>query len=78
MADVITWEAPPLSADDERLINAYLQVGRAVDQLPYTDDFERLFRMLGLPDSQAGRHDLFTRLLTLRKMGRLPRAVGVA
>lgn len=67
------WDAPLLSPEDERLIHAYVDIGRAVDELPYTADFDRLIEQLGLPDSEATKHSTFIRLLRLRKMGRLPR-----
>lgn len=54
---------------DEALIAAYQSVGRTLDALPYTDDFERLCVMAGADDRRAVLHDLHN----LRKAGRLPR-----
>lgn len=73
MSDQSNWEPVQLSADDEALIEAYRQVGRSLDELPYTNDFENLFAHVGRPDTQENRHAVFKRLLTLRKMGQLPR-----
>lgn len=67
------WASPPLSADDEKLVEGYRRAGRTLDDLPYTVEFEALIRQLGLDDTLASRHDVFKRLLSLRKMGRLPR-----
>ncbi len=35
-------DAPSLSADDQKLIEAYKSTGRTVDELPYTTDFDQL------------------------------------
>lgn len=67
------WQVPPLSAEDQRLLNAYVLVGQPVDQLPYTDNFDKLMQLLDLPDKQEQRYHVFQRLLYLRKTGRLPR-----
>jgi hypothetical protein len=75
--DNFTWEAPPLSSEDEALANMYREVGRPLDDLPYTEDFKRLVRALGRdPSSDDVCHLLWLRLLKLRKMGRLPRVSG--
>lgn len=73
MPDQFQWELPPLDSADERLIDAYLLVGRPLEDLPYTDDFERLCRILKADDSDDARHLLYKRLLRLRTRGRLPR-----
>lgn len=64
---------PPLSEEDQRLIDAYLQVGRPVDQLPYSQEFDRLIKMLGKPETSDEKYLVFQRLLGLRKRARLPR-----
>lgn len=76
MADEFHWDAPPLSAEDERLVNAYMEVGRALDDLPHTDDFTKLVELLGEKDGDKAKHHVFKRLLTLRKRGRLPHVVA--
>lgn len=72
------WSPPPLSPEDQRLIDAYTRLGRAVDDLAYTPEFEELCR--GVIDGEVNdtkRHHIFKRLLGLRKTGRLPRVGAV-
>ncbi|HEX8341640.1 MAG TPA: hypothetical protein VF624_12080 [Tepidisphaeraceae bacterium] len=73
----MTWreaiELPPLSSADQRLIDAYSRIGRSVDELAYTPDFDRLCEDLGVGESLGAKREVFLRLLTLRKLGRLPR-----
>lgn len=63
--------------DESMLISVYTQVGRTLDDLPYTEDFERLYAgMYGPEGADAGgvsRADVFHRLHNLRKAGKLPR-----
>jgi len=66
------WELPALSPEDERLIDAYRRTGRPADDLPYTEEFDQMCRELGT-DDQAAKHEVFRRLMRLRKQGRLPR-----
>jgi hypothetical protein len=73
MSEKMNWDAPPLAAEDERIVDAYVHLGRQLDELAYTEDFEKLVKALDLKDDMESRHWLFKRLLTLRKMGRLPR-----
>ncbi len=51
------------------LVSAYETVGRTLDALPYTDDFERLCQLAGVDDRREALHSL----QRLRKAGRLPR-----
>ena len=76
MSQKLTWDAPPLSAEDERLIGAYVSIGKSLDDLPYTAEFEKLFKTVGLEDTLQNRHATFKRLVRLRKTGRLPRLSG--
>jgi len=73
MTEKLDWEAPPLSSEDARLIDAYVDLRRPLDELPYTREFDQLISKLALSDTLENRHSVFKRLLTLRKMGRLPR-----
>ena len=74
----IDWSAPPLSLEDERLLAAYRESGRTLDDLPYTPEFERVVEGVGLdPASRTDCHAVFMRLLRLRKQGRLPRAYAL-
>ncbi len=68
------WALPPLSAEEERLIDAYVRTGRSVDDLPYTDEFEQLCQDLGIDETRTARHEVFRKLANLRKQGRLPRS----
>jgi hypothetical protein len=73
------WKAPPLSTEDQRLIDAYVHAGRSVDELPYTPEFEQIARSLNVDlDDQRAMHLLFKRLVTLRKQARLPRIAEFA
>lgn len=67
------WETPPLDPQDQRLVDAYLKVGRPLDQLAYTEDFEKLIELVRSERTDEVRRQVFQRLLRLRKMGRLPR-----
>lgn len=67
------WSSPPLAPEDQELIDAYEAVGRSLDFLPYTPEFEELFQRLRRPEEDAQRHQVWLRLLRLRKSGLLPR-----
>jgi hypothetical protein len=64
---------PPLSQEDQSLIDAYVNIGRPVDQLPYTKEFDRLVKALGKPETAEEKYRVYQRLLNLRKRARLPR-----
>ena len=67
------------SSPDERvLVEAYRAVGRTLDDLPYTAEFERVFTAAqgDASGGNAARAELFHRLHNLRKAGRLPRLGG--
>ncbi len=65
----------PVSRTDEAeaLAAAYAAVGRTLDDLPYTEDFERLFAAAEAEARGLSRRDVFHRLHNLRKAGKLPR-----
>lgn len=65
---------PTPDADEvDRLIaSAYERTGRTLDDLPYTEEFEQLWSSLAKA-TNSGRRELFHRLHTMRKAGRLPR-----
>lgn len=66
--------AEPLMRDgDEALIAAYVSTGRTLDDLPYTPEFESLFRAAGTLLPGKGQRDLLHKLHNLRKAGKLPR-----
>jgi len=58
---------------DEALIRAYESVGRTLDALPYTDEFDRLYAAAGGDAAWGGPGAAFRRLHNLRKAGKLPR-----
>jgi hypothetical protein len=70
----LSFQPPPLSQADEALINVYQQTGLTVDQLAYTAEFDRLCAQLGRNHTQDEKREIYRRLLTLRKQGRLPRS----
>lgn len=61
----------PLGDMDELLIAAYFSTGRTLDDLPYTEEFERLYRSVSA--SGQSERAVFHRLHNLRKAGKLPR-----
>jgi hypothetical protein len=67
------WDAPQLSPEDEAIVDAYRTIGRSLDDLPYTEDFDRLMDVLKRPREMDQMHFVFRRLMTLRKRGQLPR-----
>lgn len=70
----IDWDPPPLSPDDRRLVDAYVQTGVPLDSLVYTDRFKDLVRTLGAAsDDERVLRDTYLRLLALRKRSMLPR-----
>lgn len=74
MSNYPIWTAPELSSDDEKLIAAYVRVGRSLDDLAYTKEFDEIARTMQVgSDDLDGKHALYKRLLTLRKQARLPR-----
>lgn len=78
MADLFDWKPIPTSGDDERLIDAYSDIGRSIDDLAYTQDFEEICRrVIDGPIDDARRHFVFKRLLGLRKRGQLPRVTSL-
>jgi argininosuccinate lyase len=64
----------PGAAADQKLIEVYEQVGRTLDDLPYTAEFDRIYRAVDGETIGLSRHDVLHRLHNLRKAGRLPKA----
>jgi hypothetical protein len=62
-----------LSEEDRTLMRLYGDIGRSVDELAYTDDFDLLYQRYLDAGYSARKHEVFRRLLTLRKAGLLPR-----
>jgi hypothetical protein len=65
--------AQTLDRQDQVLIDAYLSAGRTLDDLPYTGEFEAIFKAVGGEDSGRDRRGVLHRLHNLRKAGKLPR-----
>lgn len=66
---------------DVLLIERYKVVGRTLDDLPYTDEFEELYKGAGGDAVWGSRREAFRRLHNLRKASKLPtmgRGLGVA
>lgn len=63
--------------EEQRLAELYAESRVPLDRLPYTHEFEALFRKFRKefprPDSDESRRDLLHWLLKLRKAGKLPR-----
>jgi hypothetical protein len=59
-----------LDPHDELLVSVYRRLGRTLDDLPYTPEFDRLCAELARSDEPRA---VLHRLLTLRKAGKLPR-----
>jgi hypothetical protein len=64
---------PDRDARDAALVAAYERTALTLDDLPYTPEFESLIEMLRQGDPGVDRREVFHRLHTLRKAGRLPR-----
>ncbi|QNN25060.1 argininosuccinate lyase [Planctomycetales bacterium ZRK34] len=63
-------DAPQYDITDSVLVTAYEQADRTLDDLPYTDEFESIYKAAA---GGRSRTDLFHRLHNLRKAGKLPR-----
>lgn len=63
---------PRSLGSDDRLVAAYVEVGRTLDDLPYTDEFEKLVAVLG-GEGAVARREVLHRLQNLRKANKLPR-----
>jgi len=60
--------------DDDLLTSVYQKLGRTLDDLPYTPQFDALYdAMYGALDDGPPRGVVFRRLHNLRKAGKLPR-----
>jgi catechol 2,3-dioxygenase-like lactoylglutathione lyase family enzyme len=66
---------PRVAASRDLLIRLYLQIGRTADDLPYTPQFEELYRQYCSKhgDPRPARREAWRHLLNLRKGGKLPR-----
>jgi hypothetical protein len=62
-----------LDQQDQVLITAYVAAGRTLDDLPYTEQLESIFKTVGGEQAGRDRRAVFHRLHNLRKAGKLPR-----
>jgi cephalosporin-C deacetylase-like acetyl esterase len=62
---------PSRDSADQDLIAAYVSAGRTLDDLPYTEEFNRVYRAAGVPGK--AEREVFHRLQNLRKAGKLPK-----
>jgi len=58
---------------DAKIAAEYVQAGRTLDDLPYTSEFENLYRRVVGPGATPTPRELLHRLHNLRKGGRLPK-----
>jgi hypothetical protein len=65
------WNAGLLEQVDPSLLDAYVAIGRPIEDLAYTDDFKRLGGMLGYQDTDDARYLLYRRLERLDGRGKL-------
>lgn len=65
-----------MSTGDARLIDAYREAGRTLDDLPHTPEFDRIVAALREAGETRDAHAIFRRLHNLRKAGKLP-ALGL-
>ncbi len=65
--------APSTADADRGLVGAYEAVGRTLDDLPYTEEFERLYTQSQAERAGLSRREAFHRLHTIRKRGDLTR-----
>ena len=63
----------PLSAEDRRLMDEYVMLGRPTDDLPYSPAFDDLAEELRRLGDIRSPSEIINRLFNLRKMGVLPR-----
>jgi catechol 2,3-dioxygenase-like lactoylglutathione lyase family enzyme len=66
---------PQLASGRDLLIQIYQQIGRTADDLPYTPQFEELYRQYSARQDgpRPTRRQVWRYLLNLRKGGKLPR-----
>lgn len=75
--DSYIFNRQPLTEEESFLIHEYEHLGKSLDNLPYSEEFEQLAKeyhsKFGRDISNETRRELLHKLLQLRKSGRLPR-----
>lgn len=61
-----------VSQYNQRLVEAYVEIGRTLDDLPYTEEFLKLCVLAGAPEAGMSEQAVFRRLQNIRKAGKLP------
>jgi argininosuccinate lyase len=61
-----------VSQFNQRLIESYVEVGRTLDDLPYTEEFLKVCHLAGAGDAGMSEQAIFRRLQNIRKAGKLP------
>lgn len=72
MSDLFS-SSPPADVHDRALIEAYARVGRTLDDLPYTPEFDAILAQFRRVQPDATPREVLQRLQNIRKAGRLPR-----
>lgn len=67
------WKAAELTKEESRLVREYAKSTRPLDALAYTEEFDELVVSAGFENTLEDKHRAYTKLLNLRKRGRLPR-----
>lgn len=67
---------PELSADEQKLVDAYVAVGTELNKLPYTRHMDEVVEKWGCTTNDTTRRNAYLLLLNLQKKGRLPRVFG--
>jgi hypothetical protein len=66
-------DAPAVTDEDQRLIDIYGRTGRTLDDLIYTQDFDRLYEQVQELGDARSPNEIAQRLFNLRKAALLPR-----
>jgi hypothetical protein len=64
---------PPVMGPDERLVSAYIEANRTLDDLPYTRELDAIVELLRAGGDPRSEREVLHRLHNLRKASKLPR-----
>lgn len=67
------FKSKKLTYNEVRLIELFSEYGKSLDSLPYTESFDKMFEQAKELQGIHTERELLSRLLRLRKSGRLPR-----
>jgi hypothetical protein len=71
-------ERPPISSEDQRLVNIYAEIGQPFDRLLYSPYFDDFLNRLKEEGDQRPPNEIVKRLFQLRKSARLPRLIDTS